>query len=82
MLVQHKITKQLKETDNPNDYTKTGVWELVKSEEVEGVFGDIPKSELLKLTQNKYASSPKSLLVSELQQEVPEINVKFTDGLI
>lgn len=82
MLVQHRHTKQLVETNNPEEYTKTGVWVLVESEEVDGVFGDIPKAELLKLTNVPFGSSPKSLLVKELQTETPTVEVHFTDGLI
>lgn len=81
MLLQHKITKQIIDTDKVDEYLATGVWELIKAKDVDGIFGDIRKEQLLQMTALP-KSAPKSLVVDELKTDAPLVNVEFTDDLV
>lgn len=71
MLVIHKITKQLREVDNPESYLASGSWEVYQDKEVEGVYKNFAKSELKKIN---------SML--EIDKTAQKIDVTFTDDLI
>ncbi len=80
-LLQHKITRQIIDTDKVDEYLTTGAWELVISKDVDGIFGDIRKEQLLQMTSLPKAA-PKSLVVDELKTDSPLVNVSFTDDLV
>lgn len=81
MFVQHKITKQIVETDKPEEYLQTGVWAELKDESVAGVFGDISKTELMKVSGER-RDIPKSTIVKMIDKKPTPIKVDFTDDLI
>lgn len=81
MLIQHKITKQIVDTDKPEEYLKTGVWVELKDEKVGGVFGNIAKTELMKVA-NEHRNLPKSTIVEAMKKPVQAVKVDFTDDLI
>lgn len=81
MLIQHKITKQIVEVDNPESYLSSGSWAKLESKEVSGVYGDFSKTELMKISHEQ-RNLPKSVVVDNLKDERTTNKIIFTDDLI